>query len=274
LLLVPGLQRRVIRFAEHFVLSGASIESGRLSDFRCKAIVSHSFAHERLEIGVEVALARLIYDGATGAFIRERPVVGTKPSLGASLLGLVGPLHFGNFAGWWSRAVWFALGAASAYVTWSGLSLWVRRRADQRGWRALGRLTAWVGGGLPFAMAAAAVAYFISLPSLTTVFWTPAAFLIAAVLALVPALWVRHVERAPPLLFGATGALLLVLPLLRSAAGGPGWNAALATGQSTVPAMDVLVVPVGVACIVSSTIALRSQQAAGTDAGAIAQPAE
>ncbi len=34
-----------------------------------------------------------------------------KPSLGASLLGLISPVHFGNFAGWWSRAVWFALGA-------------------------------------------------------------------------------------------------------------------------------------------------------------------
>ena len=72
---------------------------------------------------------RLIYNGATGELIRERPIIGMKPSLGASLLGLISPVHFGNFAGWWSRAVWFALGAASAYVAWSGLNLWVRRRA-------------------------------------------------------------------------------------------------------------------------------------------------
>jgi hypothetical protein len=222
----------------------------------------------------EMFAARFIYDGATGALIRERPLIGTKPSTGASLLGLIAPLHFGNFAGWWSRAVWFALGAASAYVTWSGLNLWVRRRRDQRGWRAVGYTTAWVGGGLPFAMAASAVAYFISLPSLTTVFWTPAAFLMAAAIALAAALYVWPVERIAPLLFGATGVLLLALPLLRAAAGGPGWGSSLATGHDAVPVLDVFVVLGGVACIASSVIALRSRREPATVATSIAQPAE
>jgi uncharacterized iron-regulated membrane protein len=222
----------------------------------------------------ELSAMRLIYNGATGELIRARPILGTQPSLGASLLGLIAPVHFGNFAGWWSRAVWFALGAASAYVTWSGLILWVRRRADQRGWRALGRTTAWVGGGLPFAMAAAAAAYFVSLPSLTTVFWTPAAFLAAAALALVPVLAMRSVERLPLLLFGATGVLLMALPLLRAAAGGPGWSVALATGQNAVPAMDVLVALGGVACVVSAAMALRAHERTTFSAGSFAQPAE
>jgi uncharacterized iron-regulated membrane protein len=222
----------------------------------------------------ELSAMRLIYDGSTGALVRERPVIGMQPSTGASLLALVAPLHFGNFAGWWSRAVWFALGAASAYVTWSGLNLWVRRRADTRGWRALGTMTAWIGGGLPFAMAAAAVAYFISLPSLTTVFWTPAAFLIAAALALAPVLYVRPVERSAPLLFGATGLLLLALPVLRAAAGGPGWGTALATGHDAVPVMDVFVILGGAACIASCIIALRSRREGARVATSIAQPAE
>jgi uncharacterized iron-regulated membrane protein len=214
---------------------------------------------------------RLIYDGSTGELIRERPIIGMKPSLGASLLGLISPVHFGNFAGWWSRAVWFALGAASAYVAWSGLTLWVRRRA---GWRALGRMTAWVGGGLPFAMAAAAAAYFISLPSLATVFWTPTVFLIAAALALVPAVWMRSVERVPPLLFGATGILLASLPLLRAAAGGPGWRAALASGQGAVSVMDFLVTLGGVVCVVCAIKALRPREPASFTTGSLAQSAE
>jgi uncharacterized iron-regulated membrane protein len=222
----------------------------------------------------ELTAMRLIYDGSTGELIRERPIVGTKPSLGASLLGLIGPVHFGNFAGWWSRAVWFALGVASAYVAWSGLNLWVRRRAGQRGWRALGRITVWVGGGLPFAMAAAAAAHFISLPSLATVFWTPTAFLIAAALALVPAVWVRSIERVPPLLFGATGILLASLPLLRAAADGPGWRAALASGHSAVPIMDFLVTLGGIGCVMSAIMALRTGEPASFNTGSLAQSAE
>lgn len=222
----------------------------------------------------DLTAMRLIYNGSTGELIRERPIVGLKPSWGASLLGLIGPVHFGNFAGWWSRAVWFALGAASAYVAWSGLNLWVRRRSDQPGWRGLGRASAWVGGGLPFAMTAAAAAYFTSLPSLETAFWTPAAFLIAALLALVPTTVMRSVERVPPLLFGATGILMMVIPFLRAAAGGPNWTAALAAGQSAIPVMDGLVALGGLVSVVSAGLALRRLEQPTFSAGAIMQSAE
>jgi hypothetical protein len=123
-------------------------------------------------------------------------------------------------------------------------------------------------------MAAAAAAYFVSLPSLTSVFWTPVAFLIAAAFALVPALRMRRIERVPPLLFGATGVLLLTLPLLRAAAGGPGWGAALASGQSAVPIMDFLIALGGVACVVSAAMALRPREQATFSAGSFVQSAE
>jgi len=66
--------------------------------------------------------------------------------------------------------------------------------------------------------------------------------------------------------------LLLALPLLRGAAGGPGWSAGLATGQNTVPVMDVLVVLGGLACIAASLAALRSRPMPA--AGPFVQPAE
>ena len=64
--------------------------------------------------------------------------------------------------------------------------------------------------GLPFAMAASAVAFFLTLQAGTAAFWTPAAFLIAAALALLPAL-IARADRIAPLLFGATGIVLLAL---------------------------------------------------------------
>lgn len=198
----------------------------------------------------------LTYGGVTGAFIGEKPSLGTRPSFGNAVFELMGPMHFGNFAGWWSKAVWFALGFASAYVTWSGLMLWLRRRNDRRAWRAFGRAAAWTGAGLPFAMAVSAAAFFLSLPLGTTPWWTPVGFLIAAPLALLPAL-LLSAERIAPLLFGATGVVLLALPVIRITSGGPGWMAAFNAAQHVIPALDALVVIGGTICIVGAAMALR-----------------
>lgn len=188
---------------------------------------------------------------------------------------LIGPLHFGNFAGWWSRATWFALGAATAYVTWSGLILWIRRRQDEKGWRALGRANVWVGGGLPLAMTVSAVAFFLALPSLTTSFWVPASFVITAVLALFPALMAERVERVTPWLFAVTGALLVSLPLLRYGVGGASWTKAVAAGVNTVIVLDCLVIFGGIACMTCARLALVNKDAtAQIKAGGVPQAAE
>ena len=78
----------------------------------------------------------------------------------------------------------------------------------------------------------------------------------------------------PRIALAATGILLLALPLLRAAVGGPGWGAALASGQSAVPIMDVLVVLGGIACVVSAAMALRTQGQGTFVAGSAMQSAE
>mgnify|MGYP006139264217 CR=1 FL=1 len=101
-----------------------------------------------------------VYAGATGEFRYAKPSLGLVPSTGGALFELMAPLHFGNFAGVFSKAVWFALGFAGAYVSVTGLLLWTQRRREHRGWRALARIASWVGYGLPLTLVAAAWTYF------------------------------------------------------------------------------------------------------------------
>lgn len=48
---------------------------------------------------------RFIYSLADGTFLKEKPVIGTTPSLGSMVFSLMAPLHFGHFAGVLSKAV-------------------------------------------------------------------------------------------------------------------------------------------------------------------------
>ena len=136
-----------------------------------------------------------VYEGATGTFLERKAQLGTVPSLGGTLYGLMYPLHFGHFAGVLSKAVWCALGVSMCFVILSGFRLWVKRRADDRQWRAFGRVVQVTGYGLPIAMIAAAWGFFLSRPAGDAFWWTPASFLVGAVAAVLVALAVAGEER-------------------------------------------------------------------------------
>jgi uncharacterized iron-regulated membrane protein len=181
----------------------------------------------------------LVYKGATAAFEREKPSIGNRPSAGGTLAAIMGPLHFGNFAGILSKAVWFGLGFAMCYVTLTGLRLWlVRRRERQRSLDWLDRAVSVVGFGLPLALLAAAAAFLLAMPQGSAVFWTPTGFLTASASVILAGLMLpaRRLDRALQI---AIAALLLALPLLRIATGGPGWPASIAAGQLSIMAVDV-----------------------------------
>lgn len=188
----------------------------------------------------------LVYKGATGEFDREKPSIGTRPSMGGTLTAIMGPLHFGNFAGIFSKAVWFGLGFAMCYVTLTGLRLWlVRRREQQRSLAWLERTATVVGFGLPMALLVAAFAFLITMPLGSAVFWTPAAFLIASAVALLAGAALPSHDMLDRGLRGAIALLLIALPPLRLVTGGPGWPLAIATGQWAIMAVDLAMVLAG-----------------------------
>lgn len=194
-----------------------------------------------------------VYGGVDGELRHAKPNFGLVPSAGGALVEVIAPLHFGNFAGWASKAVWLALGFAAAYVSLTGMLLWCQRRRESRAWQRLARLTYWAGYGLPLALAATPYGYFPARAAgiVETDGPMTAAFLAAAALAAVLAWMVRELNTLKRVLLGLTGILLVGLPLLRLLSGGPGWAAAWGEDMDAVLILDVLIVMGGVLCILA-----------------------
>ncbi|MES2497234.1 MAG: PepSY-associated TM helix domain-containing protein [Pseudomonadota bacterium] len=200
--------------------------------------------HEPKERGLEPQT--LLYSGASGAFERVKPSIGKQPSAGGTLAAIMAPIHFGNFAGVLSKAIWFGLGFAMCYVTLTGLRLWlVRRREAARSLGWLERAVTVVGFGLPFALVACSAAFLLTMPLGSAVFWTPTAFVGASLLAIFGGMALRSNAVLDTGLQTATGAILALLPVLRLVTGGPGWGEALSVGQPIIVAVDIGLVLAG-----------------------------
>ena len=193
-----------------------------------------------------IAPMSLLYDGATAAFLQEKPLIGPKPSAGGTLAAIMSPLHFGNFAGLLSKAIWFGLGFAMCYVTYTGIRLWlVRREGGVRSFAWLERTNMVVGLGLPFALAASAAAFLLAMPLGSATWWTPAGFLVGAALAVGAGAIAPDAARLSAWLRNATAVLLLALPPMRLLTGGPSWGRAFAAGQPIIVTLDVALLLAG-----------------------------
>ncbi len=215
--------------------------------------------HERRE--GDLADLRHHYEGTTRRFLGALPALGFVPSAGAAAFSLMHPLHYGDFAGLLSKAVWAALGGAMAFVTLSGLRLWSRRREGEPGWRGFAAGTDAVAWGLPFAMTASAWGFFLALPAGDPAFWTAAFFLAASAAAIFAR--IRLGGAFEPFARRALGFALALLPLVRLLAGGASWGEALVEDRAWVVSVDLLLVAGG-----GLLLARRARPAA------VAEPAE
>ncbi|MEM8985129.1 MAG: PepSY-associated TM helix domain-containing protein [Pseudomonadota bacterium] len=198
-----------------------------------------------------LAAQSFIFDGVTGAFEQDKPVVGLRPSASSVGYTLMSRLHFGNFAGLLSKFVWVSLGFAMAYVTLSGMRLWIERRADSPLWQGFGTVLSVVGYGLPLALIGSAWGFFLSLSSQTSQLWTPASFLIACTLIISAGICGRSTQRLKERFVLALGIALIATPILRFLTVGGGWG--IESGfDHIVVMMDLLMLITGLACVKSA----------------------
>ena len=190
----------------------------------------------------------LVYDGASGDFMTRKPQVGLTPSFGSMLLSIIGPLHFGNFAGIASKAVWVALGLSSCFMIATGFSLWLQRREASRGWERFGRIVWVVIYGLPLALAASAYGFFFSYPADNSVQITPLSFLAGAGAAVLVPLYVRDAVKVRVVLMALTAAAIFALPIMRVAAGGISWPEAISAGAADTMTIDFSLCLAGLIC--------------------------
>ncbi|WP_193174060.1 PepSY-associated TM helix domain-containing protein [Nisaea nitritireducens] len=195
-----------------------------------------SVFHEPVEGGFR--RSHHVFDGTTGIFLGSPPTLGAVPSAGDTVFGVMSALHFGTFAGFLSRMIWFGLGLAMAYVTVTGLQLWLKRRADDPAWQRVGRLVLATVYGLPIATCGAALAFFVSLPLQGTGFWTPTGFLISSAACLAIAWWIDDAHRLRRLCRMVLGGVLFALPMVRFLISGDGWIRLLTTQNSAVIVLD------------------------------------
>ena len=195
------------------------------------------------------------FNGVTGEYLGQKPSVGTKPSLGDKLVGLMGVLHFGWFAGLLSKIIWLSLGLATCYVTLSGMQLWVQRREEKLAWRQMARLLAIVGFGTPIAMSTAAMGFILSYarhPELVQS-WTVNGFWLGVLLSFVVGFMFNRRDVRDTAFKAVMGVILIVLPMVRLVTGDQGWGEHWASNNAVVVGMDLSLLLSGAIFLVMSS---------------------
>ncbi len=235
------------------ILADANARAGQYPEFA--SITHYGRGDAKILLFIPAAETKLEpiqyeYNGTSGDFIRQKPQIGIEPSIGSNVFSLIGPLHFGNFGGLLSKAVWVGLGFASCYVILTGFSLWIARRKEEKIWQTFERFTTIFGIGLPVAMLAAGVGYFFAISlSLKPTSMVPWSFSVVSVLLILSGFVVKNARIIKLSLLAMNAILCFSLPVLRLLTGGPFWFSAIENQNGIVMMMDLLLLTLGVFCI-------------------------
>ncbi|KIC44888.1 PepSY-associated TM helix domain-containing protein [Tateyamaria sp. ANG-S1] len=244
-------------FADATLRAGAPIGTTEIHDYGTAGAVVTTF--HGIADGALIPTT-LDYNGATGEFLDRRQIVGTEPSAGSVLASLMAPLHFGNFAGWWSRIIWVGLGAAMTYTIVTGMQLWLRRRENEPAWQHGARALSVVAWGLPLVIVITGHASLVALLTGDPEAVVPRVFIAGclAVLAYGAFTLKQPLDSLNRMLGLATGIGLLLLPVTRLQTGGLSWGEALMWRGDSVLVIDVTCLALGLICL----LAVRRKRAA------------
>jgi uncharacterized iron-regulated membrane protein len=199
-----------------------------------------------LPSGSAIEGSNQIYNLVTGAYEGVKPDVGTTPSLGSKIFAWIGPLHFGHFAGLLSKLIWVSLGLATAYVTLTGLRLWVERRPGIAAGRVLGLAIPMVGYGVPIGLVGSAIGFLCAYRAGDPVYWTGFGFLAGCAAAIVLTVVMARRCDLSQMLMGTLGTGMMALPVIRLLTGGPGWVDLLSAGHAVPVMIDLLLLGGGI----------------------------
>lgn len=204
-----------------------------------------------------VGAPTLEFEGASGELIGERPLVGHKASVGSGTVALMAPLHFGDFAGLASKAVWVALGGALTVSMVTGMQLWLRRREDEPVWNSCQIVFTAVAWGVPISMVGAAYGAFLYTLEGDTHYGTYVGFFLSSVAVTFWALFAKEAKVLSAQLLKVLSWTMLALPLIRLQTGGISWGEAILGNIWEVLLMDMICVVVPMILLLRERLSRR-----------------
>ena len=190
-----------------------------------------------------------------------------RDSLSFRIVSALTPLHYATFGGLWLKGLYTLLGLGLCVMIVTGLMIWVERRAhgqagrhSEGAYHLLSRVNLGVSTGLCFA------SIFIFYPDKLMaysaeerLFWTGAVFFGAWAFIALLALLIKNEYLSLRIIFGATAALFVGIPVLNYFTTSTGFFEAYHQGLSYVYGFDITALIIGL-CLISVIYSLPKRQ--------------